>query len=87
MPSEMPMMDDEMGLGGEEPSGPIDEFETEARAAFPEKEWTPEQVMAFKEAIRLCLEQDQAGGYEKPPPKKGDVDLAVVFGGPEKKKG
>lgn len=69
-------------------SGPLDAFETEARAAFPEKEWTPEQVMAFKEAIKICLEQDQAGEYEKPPagpPKKGP-DLAIVFGGPEKKK-
>lgn len=75
-----------MGLGEE--SGPLDEFETEIRAAFPDNDWTPERVMAMKEAIRLCLEEDQAGGYDKPPPKKGDgADLAIVFGGPPKKKG
>lgn len=75
-------------MGEESESEPVDEFETEARAAFPEKEWAPEQVAAFKEAIRLCLKEDQAGGYDKPPPKKGGVDgLALVFEGPKKKGG
>ena len=75
------------GLGDEEPSGPLDEFETEIRAAFPDNDWTPERVMAMKEAIRLCVEKDAAGGYGKPPPKKGDgPDLAIVFGEAEKKR-
>jgi hypothetical protein len=72
---------------GDEPSGPLDEFETEIRAAFPDNDWTPDRVMAMKEAIRLCLEQDKEGGYDdKPPPKKGgDAGLALIFEGPKKK--
>lgn len=82
------MMGGGMGgmMGEESESEPLDEFETEARAAFPEKEWAPEQVAAFKEAIRLCLKEDQAGGYEKPA-AKGGSGLALIFGGPKKKGG
>lgn len=82
--------DSGIGLMSEKPSGPMDEFETEIRAAFPDNDWTPERVMAMKEAIRLCLEKDEAGEYGGggPPPKKGaGPDLAIVFGGPPKKKG
>ena len=45
--------------------------------------------MALKEAIKLCVEADQAGEYsDSPAPKKkGPVDLAIVFGGPKKKAG
>ena len=82
-----------MDMGGDEPpeSGPMDDFETEIRSAFPDNDWTPDRVMAMKEAIRLCLEEDQAGGYEdeKPsgPPKKGGAGLALIFEGPKKKGG
>ncbi|HEX6275787.1 MAG TPA: hypothetical protein VFZ53_22250 [Polyangiaceae bacterium] len=82
---------DDMGLGGEEPTEPMDEFETEIRAAFPDNDWSPDRVMAMKEAIRLCLEEDKSGGYddEKPagPPAKGGSGLALIFGGPKKKGG
>ena len=81
----MDMGDDE---SPESESGPMDEFETEARAAFPDEQWTPERVMAFKEAIRLCLEKDEAGGYDEKPPAKGSGEgLALIFGGPKKKAG
>lgn len=83
-----PMMGDGMmGSDSEMDSGPMDEFETEIRSAFPDNDWTPERVMAMKEAIRLCMEKDEAGGYdeEKPPPKKGGSGLALIFEGPKKK--
>ena len=86
--------EDELGLGGgsePEPDEPVDEFETEIRAAFPAESWTPERLMAMKEAIKICVAADQAGEYggdaPKPPPKKGGVDLALIFGEPKKKKG
>lgn len=74
-------------MGGDS-SEPIDEFETEARAAFPNEDWTPERVMAFKEAIKLCLEADQAGDYGgKPsgPPKKPGGLALLIAEGPKKK--
>lgn len=78
----MPMM----GADDEPSSEPVDEFETEVRSAFPKEDWTPERVMAFKEAIKLCLESDQAGDYgDRPPPKKGGSGLALIFEGPKKK--
>jgi hypothetical protein len=71
---------------GPEESGPVDEFETEIRSAFPDEAWTPERVMAFKEAIKLCVEADEAGEYEDgPPPKKGPSGLALILGAPKKK--
>ena len=78
-----------MGLGDEESSGPMDPFETEIRAAFPDNDWSPDRVMAMKEAIKLCLEEDKGGGYDEPakPPKKGGDALALVFEGPRSKKG
>lgn len=76
------------GLGvSDEPesSGPLDEFETEIRAAFPDNDWTPERVMAMKEAIKICVEKDEEGGYGDKPKK--DPALALIFGGPKKKGG
>jgi hypothetical protein len=78
-----------LGLGGGDEAEPTDEFETEIRAAFPAEDWTPDRVLALKEAIKICVRADQAGDYDdapKPPPKKGGVDLALVFGEPKKKK-
>lgn len=85
---DMPASDD-MGLGGEEPSEPMDEFETEIRSAFPDNDWTPDRVMAMKEAIRLCLKEGEAGGYDKPagPPKKDGLDMALIFPKANSKKG
>jgi len=80
----------DMDMGGEESpeSGPVDEFTTEIRSAFPAEDWTPDRVLAMKEAIKLCLEQDKAGGYDSPPPpKKGGSGLALIFEGSKKKGG
>lgn len=77
-----------LGLGDEKSSGPTEPFEIEATVALDPKAPMADRLMALKEAIKLCLEQDLEGGYDKPPPKKGDgADLAIVFGGPPKKKG
>ena len=77
-----------MGLGDEKSSGPMDEFEREFADAFDESKPMAERAMAMKEAIRLCVEKDEAGGYgSEPPPRKGKgPELAIVFGGPEKKR-
>ena len=85
------MLDDamDMGLGGEaEPeSGPVDAFETEIRAAFPDNDWTPDRVMAMKEGVRLCVMKNAGGEYDdEPPPKKGEGGLALIFGEPKKKR-
>lgn len=80
-----------LGLGeleDAEPKEPLDEFGTEVSSAFPAEDWTPERLMALKEAIKLCLESDKAGEYGPEPKKKGPIDLALVFpGGPKKKAG
>ncbi len=75
------------GAPGESGNESLDEFETEIRAAFPDNDWTPEKVMAMKEAIKICVAKDEAGGYDDkgPPPKKGDAGLALIFEGPKKK--
>lgn len=74
------------GLGGpmgsaDEPFEPADEFEREAVDFLDESMPMASRMMALKEAIRLCVEQDKAGGYEKPPAE----GLALVFGDKEKK--
>jgi hypothetical protein len=79
-----PLTDDDMG--GE--SEPLDEFETFASKAWPDMAGDSERIMAAKEAIKICLEADQAGDYgDKPPPKKGGSGLALIFEGPKKKGG
>ncbi len=69
-------------------SEPTDEFETFAIKAWPDMAGDSERIMAAKEAIKICLEQDQAGEYgpEKPAPKKGGSGLALIFGAPKKGK-
>ncbi len=84
-----------MGMMGgddeDESSEPLDEFERMASKAWPDMAGDTERLMAAKEAIKICLESDQAGEYEDsesaPKPKKGGIDLAVVFPGPKKKAG
>lgn len=66
--------------GGEE-----DEFATAVREAFPDSEWDEDRLAAFKEAIRICVQNDEGGS--EPKPKGKGVDLAIVFGGPKRKKG
>jgi len=61
------------------------QFEEMADTAFPEKEWDEEQLAAFKEAIRICLEKDKGGAYGAAP-KKGGVDLAILMGPGKAKK-
>ncbi len=81
--SEMPPLGGEMG-SAEEPFEPADEFEREAADFLDESLPMASRMMALKEAIKLCAEEDKAGGYGKPSegPKTG---LALVFGDKEKK--
>ena len=84
----MPDEEEDIGLSAPEP---VDEFERFAAKAWPDMAGDSERMMAAKEAIKICLESDQAGDYGgsegAPKPKKGGIDLAVVFPGPKKKAG
>ena len=86
-----PMMD--MGAMAEEPSAPeaapeaTDDFAAAAGEAFPDIAGDPARLEALKTAIRLCLEEDQAGGYDEGGDEKKPGGLALVFGaGPKKGK-
>lgn len=82
----MGMMGDDEELSPE----PVDEFERFASKAWPDMAGDSERLMAAKEAIRICVEDDLSGEYDEEPapkPKKGGIDLAVVFPGPKKKAG
>lgn len=58
-----------------------DEFGEAIREAFPGEEWDEDRLAALKEAIRICVENDQE---DKPPPKGS---LALLFGpGPKKRR-
>ncbi len=84
MPPGMPM--DDMPMDDMDESEPTDEFETFAVKAWPDMAGDSERIMAAKEAIKICLEQDQAGDYDSPKPKKGGSGLALIFGAPKKGK-
>ena len=76
------------GMGEEmesspEAAEPTDDFTAAASEAFPDLAGDPVRLEALKTAIRLCLEQDQEGGYDEPKPK---ADLLLAFGEPKKKK-
>ncbi len=74
---------------GDEPmdEAPMDDFGLAIQEAFPDNEWTPDRVDAMKSAIRLCLDEDKAGGYGTPGGGSGGGDkLALIFGAPSKKK-
>lgn len=64
-----------------------DAFASAIADAFPGEEWDEGRVAAMKEAIRLCMQKDEAPEGGPPAPKKGGLDLALVFGGPKKKAG
>ncbi|HEY3494347.1 MAG TPA: hypothetical protein VGK73_06665 [Polyangiaceae bacterium] len=74
----------EMPMGEMHESEPMDDFGMAVSEAMPEVKWTPERLGAFKEAIRICLEEDKAGGYG-PASGDGGDDLAVILGAPSKK--
>lgn len=68
---------------------PADDAEREAMTAFDDTLPMAERMLAFKEAVRLCVEKDEAGGYgggDKAAKPKGDSGLALIFGGAPKKK-
>jgi len=67
-----------------------DDFTRAAEEAFPDNDWTPEKISAFKEAMRICYDEyegteDMSGAGESPHKGKG-MELALVFGGGKGKK-
>lgn len=80
------MMGEEESGESPVPSLPSDPFELEATTFLDDALPMPERITALKEAIRLCLEEDQAGGYDSDKPKGGDAGLALIFEGGGKKK-
>jgi hypothetical protein len=58
---------------------PLDEFGSAIREAFPDNDWTPDRVAAMKEAIKLCVATDEAGGYEGG--ETGGDEFSAIFGG------
>lgn len=63
------------GGPGEESGPPLDEFEMAITEAFPDNDWTPDRLLAMKEAIRICAETDYAE-KSKPPGREG---LALIL--------
>jgi hypothetical protein len=63
---------------------PKDEFEREAMSAFDDSLPMADRMIALREAIKLCGEEDY-GSSEKPAGKKPGVDVLLAFGGPKKK--
>lgn len=89
MGDEEPSAKDSLGMGmmGEDMGGGMrDDFTAAAEEAFPDMAGQPERISALKDLVRICLEEDQAGGYgdekTKEKPKGG---LALIFGAPKKK--
>lgn len=70
----------EMG-SAEEPFEPADEFEREAADFLDETLPMAQRMMALKEAIKLCAQED----YASPESEKPAGGLALVFGDKEKK--
>lgn len=71
---------DDMGAEAYEPK---DDFEREAMDAFDTAKPMGERMMAFREAVKLCSEEDY--GADSGPEKKSGSGLALVFGAPKKK--
>jgi hypothetical protein len=71
--------------GGGDDSEGGDDYMSLAKEAFPDDDWTPERVSALKTLVKLC-----AGGGDEPDADDGDdakkPGLALIFGGPPKKK-
>jgi len=67
-------------------SAPTDPFDIEADTFLDDSLPMPDRRAALKEAIRLCMDEDKAGGYGGGPPGGGKGDsLALIFGEPKKK--
>lgn len=74
----------------------LGDLEAFAQAAFPEKEWTPEQVDALKDFVMACMEHDAMGEYDDdmapmmgPKGKKSssdEPDISLIIGAPAPKK-
>lgn len=75
-----------MDMMSSESDEPLDDFGMAITEAFPDNDWNPERLAAMKEAIRLCVEKDEAGEYDEDEKSKGKGGLALIFGAPEKKK-
>jgi hypothetical protein len=70
---------DEAESPGEESS----EYRQAAEEAFPDEDWTPERVDAFKAFVKLCSgggDMDDAGASDD----KHKATLAMIFGGKPK---
>lgn len=78
--------DAEMGEGASDEALSEEDREIDA---FLDPEASPEDKrMAFKEAVRLCMEKygpGAGGGGEAGPPKKPGGGLALIFGAPKRK--
>ena len=77
------MTDDPMADEEEAPDEELDDFSAAISEAFPDQTWDEDRLAAMKEAIRICVEKDQAGGYGEKPKEKGG--LALIFGPKPKK--
>lgn len=86
-PDSEPSAKDSMGMMRDGPmmGGMRDDFTAAAEEAFPEIAGDPTRIEALKSAIRICLEEDEAGGYGGDEKKKGKPGgfLAAVFSGPK----
>ena len=58
----------------------LGDFSAAVQEAFPNEDWDDDRIADLKEAIRLCVEEDQGGGEKKKP-----GTLALIFGGKPKK--
>ena len=60
-----------------------DELQAALEEAFPQDEWTPERVEAFRRVQEIC-----SGGYhdEEDEESGGNDDALLIFGKPKKSK-
>ena len=71
----------------EESEDPSDSAFAEAMQAwFPDEVFDEERLAGAKEAIRLCVEKDEAGEYGgEGKSKKGGLDMLIALGPKSKK--
>lgn len=62
------------------------EFEQAAREAFPDQEWDEARLDALKTLVKICMSGDGDGESEPDGDEGGKGTLALLFGGPKKKK-
>lgn len=80
----MALMDDEELYADDDTDA---DFRSAIEAAFPAEEWDDDRLAAMKDAIKLCLEADEAEADEPPEDDgKGKSLLAIAFGAPKKKR-